>query len=247
MCLLRLPAARPTVSTLARSPTWQLESIVQHPRVTLLEDGLHRRLPNMLAVEQLLPKAARAFSTSAAVHQAVPAVATQGKGFLASLFGSGKRVDVPLTDALPGVVIPEAVAPPKDAPVTQLTKLSNGFTVATENTPVRLAQQPVPVPRGIEGLVGVAWGARVGLWRRAGKGLPSGAEPRLFRPRRRRRNFVLGLLQCRVPLPPWASMLTAAVCTRRRPPRVRGARVAADMGRQPCVCNSAAGSGIQQC
>ena len=116
----------------------------------------------MLAVEQLLPKAARAFSTSAAAHQAAPAVATQGKGFLASLFGGGKRVDVPLTDALPGVVIPEAVAPPKDAPVTQLTKLSNGFTVATENTPVRWLLLPVPCPLGQPGARGGGLGSAGG-------------------------------------------------------------------------------------
>ncbi|EFN54308.1 hypothetical protein CHLNCDRAFT_36005 [Chlorella variabilis] len=79
--------------------------------------------------------AARAFSSSAAA-QAAPAVAVASKrSFLAQLFGSGSRLDVPLTDALPGVEIPEAVAPSKEAPATQLTKLSNGATIATENTP----------------------------------------------------------------------------------------------------------------
>lgn len=83
--------------------------------------------------------AARAFSSSAAA-QAAPAVAVASKrSFLAQLFGSGSRLDVPLTDALPGVEIPEAVAPSKEAPATQLTKLSNGATIATENTPVRAA------------------------------------------------------------------------------------------------------------
>ena len=96
---------------------------------------LHRTL-------EQLPRAARAFSTSGALQQAAqaPAVAVASKkSFLASLFGGSKRVDVPLTDALPGVEIPAAVPPPKEAPTTQLTKLSNGFTVATENTPVRPA------------------------------------------------------------------------------------------------------------
>lgn len=89
------------------------------------------------ALEQQLAKAARAFSTSGALQQAaLPAVATRpSKGLLASLFGGSKRLDVPLTDPLPGVEIPQPVAPPKDAPATQLTKLSNGFAVATQDTP----------------------------------------------------------------------------------------------------------------
>jgi hypothetical protein len=87
--------------------------------------------------------AARAFSTSAAAQAAVPAVAK--RSFLAQLFGSGSRVDVPLTDALPGVEIPQPIAPSKEAPTTQLTKLSNGATIATENTPVRAVwARPAP-------------------------------------------------------------------------------------------------------
>lgn len=94
------------------------------------------------ALEQVPRAAARAFSTSSAAL-AAPAVATAGKkSFLAQLFGSGSRVDVPLTDALPGVVIPDAVPPPAQAPATQLTKLSNGFTVASEDTPVSGPWQP---------------------------------------------------------------------------------------------------------
>lgn len=72
------------------------------------------------------------------MQQAVPAVATapKSKGFLASLFGSSDRIKVPLTDPLPGVVLPEHVAPAKDAPKTEMTTLSNGLKVASENTPV---------------------------------------------------------------------------------------------------------------
>lgn len=93
------------------------------------------------ALEQL-PKAARAFSTSAALQgAAVPAVAK--RSFIAQLFGSSSRIDVPLTDPLPGVEIPEAVEAPLEAPKTQLTKLQNGFTVATENTVVRAAGPPI--------------------------------------------------------------------------------------------------------
>jgi processing peptidase subunit alpha len=90
--------------------------------------------------------AARAFSTSAAAQAAVPAVAK--RSFLAQLFGSGSRVDVPLTDALPGVEIPQPIAPSKEAPTTQLTKLSNGATIATENTPGATATLGIYVDSG---------------------------------------------------------------------------------------------------
>lgn len=100
-----------------------------------------------------LETAARAFSTSAAVQAAAPAVAASKRSFLASLFGSGSRVDVPLTDALPGVVVPDAIPAPEAAPTTQLTKLSNGFTVATENTPVRWQAPPAREGHGAAGFV----------------------------------------------------------------------------------------------
>lgn len=78
----------------------------------------------------------RALSTSAA-SLAAPAVATavKSKGFLAQLFGSDNRVTVPLTDALPGVQLPEHVAP-AGAPSTETTTLGNGVRIASENTPV---------------------------------------------------------------------------------------------------------------
>lgn len=90
---------------------------------------------DMQSLQQAAQLGLRAFSTSAAA-QAAPAVASK-RGFLAQLFGgSGSRVQTPLTDALAGVEIPDAIPPAKDAPATQLTKLSNGFTVASEATPV---------------------------------------------------------------------------------------------------------------
>lgn len=101
--------------------------------------------------------ATRAFSTSTAAQAAVPAVAK--RSFLAQLFGSGSRVDVPLTDALPGVEIPQPVAPSKEAPTTQLTKLSNGATIATENTPVS-AVWALPAPPTAPQLVGSAIASR---------------------------------------------------------------------------------------
>lgn len=81
-----------------------------------------------------------ALSTSTSLQQAVPAVAAapKSKGLLASLFGGSDRITTPLTDALPGVVLPEHVPAPKDAPKTEMTTLSNGFRVASENTPVSL-------------------------------------------------------------------------------------------------------------
>lgn len=108
-------------------------------------------------LERALPAAARAFSTSAAV-QAAPAVATAKRSFLAQLFGSGSRVDVPLTDPLPGVEIPAHIPASPEAPTTQLTKLSNGATIATENTPVRAAPALPSACRGVPD----RWGARSG-------------------------------------------------------------------------------------
>ena len=90
----------------------------------------------MQSLQQAAQLGLRAFSTSAAL-QAAPAVAASKRSFLAQLFGGeGSRVQTPLTDALAGVEIPDAIPAAKDAPATQLTKLSNGFTVASEATPV---------------------------------------------------------------------------------------------------------------
>ena len=114
----------------------------------------------LASAREALPKAARAISTSAALQAAVPAVATSKRSFLAQLFGSGSRVEVPLTDALPGVTIPEPVAAPLEAPTTQLTKLSNGFTVATENTPVRGLLGPGRLCELHERPKGRRWGPR---------------------------------------------------------------------------------------
>lgn len=81
--------------------------------------------------------AGRCLHTSAIAEQ-LPAVATAPKkGLFSNIFGSSSnRVTTPLSDPLPGVVIPEPIAPPRDAPKTELTTLSNGVKVASENTPV---------------------------------------------------------------------------------------------------------------
>ena len=63
--------------------------------------------------------------------------APASKGFLSGLFGGSSRVDVPLTDPLPGVVLPEH-AEITDMPKTEMTTLSNGLKIASENTPVRV-------------------------------------------------------------------------------------------------------------
>jgi hypothetical protein len=77
----------------------------------------------------------RTFSTSGAVQQAVPAVAqTKSKGFLASIFGGGDRVMVPLSEPLPNIELPKHVDAPVQAPKTNITTLSNGFRVASEDT-----------------------------------------------------------------------------------------------------------------
>jgi processing peptidase subunit alpha len=75
---------------------------------------------------------------TSAIAEQLPAVAVAPKkGLFSNLFGgSSNRVTTPLSDPLPGVVIPEHIAPPKDAPKTEMTTLSNGLKVASENTSV---------------------------------------------------------------------------------------------------------------
>lgn len=87
---------------------------------------------------QRLIGAGRCLTTSSSAQQALPAVATapKSKGLFAGLFGGTDRVKVPLTDALPGVELPAHIAPPGEAPKTEMTTLSNGIKVASENTPV---------------------------------------------------------------------------------------------------------------
>ena len=95
----------------------------------MLRKGVHSAL-----------SAGRCLHTTAIAEQALPAVVTAPKkGLFSNIFGgSSNRVTTPLSDPLPGVVIPEHIEPPKDAPKTELTTLSNGVKVATENTPVGL-------------------------------------------------------------------------------------------------------------
>eukprot|EP00898_Chlorokybus_atmophyticus_P006707 jgi/Chlat1/7037/Chrsp56S06707 len=70
--------------------------------------------------------------------RAVPATvapSAEKPGFLASLFGkSVTKVDVPLTQALPGVSIPEPETPSATPPETRITTLDNGLRIASENT-----------------------------------------------------------------------------------------------------------------
>ena len=81
--------------------------------------------------------ASRCLHTST-IAEALPAVAVAPKkGLFANIFGgSSTRITTPLSDPLPGVALPEHIAPPAEAPKTQLTTLSNGLKVASENTPV---------------------------------------------------------------------------------------------------------------
>ena len=78
---------------------------------------------------------ARKLSTSTSA-QAAPALLEKPTGFLAKLFGS-QRVDVPLTDALPGYQQPSPSGPPSSPPETHSTTLPNGLKVISEATYVR--------------------------------------------------------------------------------------------------------------
>ena len=79
-----------------------------------------------------------AISTSAVGQSSgSPAVAqsSSGGGFLSNLFGGGHaRLQVPLTDPLPGVENPYLQNAPKEVPPTELSTLSNGIKVASEDT-----------------------------------------------------------------------------------------------------------------
>lgn len=57
------------------------------------------------------------------------------EGLFSGLFGSSSRHAVPMTDPLPGVSIPEAVGLPTEQPKTEMTTLSNGIKVASEDIP----------------------------------------------------------------------------------------------------------------
>lgn len=61
---------------------------------------------------------------------------TSGSGFL-SAFGIGGHEGTPMTEPFPGTVNPLPIPPPKQPPKTELTTLSNGFKVASEDTWVR--------------------------------------------------------------------------------------------------------------
>lgn len=155
--------------------------------------------------------AVRAFSTSAAL-QAAPALATAKRSFLAQLFGSGSRVDVPLTDVLPGVELPQPIAHSKEAPATQLTKLSNGCTVATENTPV---SPPLALAWPVK-LHTCSSSCDASLQLRQAKGWPPTLPP-----------------PCRAPPPPSASTSIAAACM-RLPPTPVGAECRGQAARECC-------------
>ena len=78
----------------------------------------------------------RAFSTGAAAN-AVPALsetASNSVSWLGKLFGGSSRIDVPLTDPLPGLELPAPLAAPSTAPSTETTKLGNGLIIASEAT-----------------------------------------------------------------------------------------------------------------
>lgn len=80
--------------------------------------------------------AVRSFSTAIAAS-AVPALTeapSTSAGWLSKLLGGSSRLTVPMTDPLPGVELPTPTPPPAKAPATETTTLSNGVTIASEQT-----------------------------------------------------------------------------------------------------------------
>lgn len=65
----------------------------------------------------------------------------QSGGFLSRLFGTPQRITTPLTEPLPGLDYPPPATQATSPPDTQVTTLPNGLKVASEATPVSLAQR----------------------------------------------------------------------------------------------------------
>ena len=100
--------------------------------------GDARRRAAALGVQQL-----RSLSVSGP-KCALPVTQQQNEGsggWLAGLFGAGRRESVPMSEPLPGVQLPSPYSPPSQPPATETSRLGNGLIVAAENTPV------MPVPR----------------------------------------------------------------------------------------------------
>lgn len=98
---------------------------------------LQQRLGSSSAVESRMLFSTGRVASAEAEKSMVAGSGGSSGGFLSGLFGGSSRLTVPLTEPLPGVQVTHN-EPPMTAPTTEMTTLSNGFKVASENTPVRV-------------------------------------------------------------------------------------------------------------
>ena len=94
-----------------------------------------------MVLSKALRAATRGVSTSAGARMALPALTTAvpKPSMMSAIFGGSSGPAMPPMDQpVAGLSIPEPPAAPAAAPVTNITTLSNGAKIASEDTPVRL-------------------------------------------------------------------------------------------------------------
>lgn len=94
-----------------------------------------------MVLSKALRAATRGVSTSAGARMALPALtaAVPKPSMMSAIFGGSSGPAMPPMDQpVPGLAIPDPPAAPAAAPVTNITTLSNGAKIASEDTPVRL-------------------------------------------------------------------------------------------------------------
>ena len=89
----------------------------------------------MHSSKKLLPLATQGLRGFASSDVAVAKSSASGDSFFSKVLGMHKRVDVPLNQALPGVVLMPKTEQPTSVAETKVTTLSNGVRIASENTP----------------------------------------------------------------------------------------------------------------
>jgi len=120
-----------------------------------------RRVAPRSGLEMVLSKALRAatrgVSTSAGARMALPALtaAVPKPSMMSAIFGGSAGPAMPPMDQpVPGLAVPDPPAAPAAAPVTNITTLSNGAKIASEDTPVRFT--PETPRRRLEALPSLA-------------------------------------------------------------------------------------------
>lgn len=92
-----------------------------------------------MVLSKALRAATRGVSTSAGARMALPALTTAvpKPSMMSAIFGGSSSPAMPPMDQpVAGLSIPEPPAAPAAAPVTNITTLSNGAKIASEDTPV---------------------------------------------------------------------------------------------------------------